>query len=293
VPVKTIELSPTPKFIPSHVGGDRDFAGHGPKVDVSAWLRVVNRTQLWVQVWMRAQETRADWTLAEGVADYLVYEGSNDGVAQISRLISDRFSLATYEDTNHDDDVLNVGGAELVNRFVVTGDTGGDEAGQRTGVTVFFNPVEFEYEATQEPPPIVVRDLPPTPKFVPPHTGRGDRDFGGHGPRVFVSAELSIRNDNELWVRLFMSAVETRSDFTTAEGTTDFMIYRHSAPIANILSDVASSALYEDFNHEDDVITLGGTELVRQFVLTGDTRGNEAGSQSGVVAYFNPVTILE
>lgn len=291
MPTKTIELSQTPKFIPGHTRGDRDFGGNGPQVNVSAWLRVVNTNQLWVQVRMRAQETKSDWTTSEGVADYFLYEGRTDGVARITRLLSDRFSQAEYVDTDHDDDVLDVAAGELVNRFVVTGDTGGNEAGTRTGVIVHFNPVEFEYEEPVEPSPTVVT-VAPTPKFVPPHT-RGDRDFAGHGPRVFVSAELSVRNDNQLWVRMYMRAVETTRDFTTAEGSTNFMIYRHPRPITQIISDVMSSAVYQDFNHEDDIISLGGTELVQQFVLTGDTRGSEAGTRTGVVAFFNPIAFLE
>jgi hypothetical protein len=39
-------VNPTPKFVPSHVGGDCDFGGHGPQVGVSATLSVQNQTDL-------------------------------------------------------------------------------------------------------------------------------------------------------------------------------------------------------------------------------------------------------
>jgi hypothetical protein len=39
----TIQVSATPKFVPSHVGGDRDFGGHGPQVNVSATISVQNQ----------------------------------------------------------------------------------------------------------------------------------------------------------------------------------------------------------------------------------------------------------
>ena len=56
-------------------------------------------------------------------------------------------------------------------------------------------------------------DINPTPFFVPPRVG-GDREFKGHGPRVRVSATLSVRNANELWTTLFMNEKETTRDKT-------------------------------------------------------------------------------
>lgn len=38
VAYKTIQVDPTPKFVPSQVGGDRDFGGHGPQVGVPATI---------------------------------------------------------------------------------------------------------------------------------------------------------------------------------------------------------------------------------------------------------------
>lgn len=49
-------------------------------------------------------------------------------------------------------------------------------------------------------------NLAPTPKFIPPWTGIGDRDFGGNGPRINLFTQIEVRNRNELWARVWMRA---------------------------------------------------------------------------------------
>jgi hypothetical protein len=61
----------------------------------------------------------------------------------IAEIVSSTHSQASYTDTDHADDELTFGADELVARFVCTGDTGGNEAGTRTGVVVHFNPIVF------------------------------------------------------------------------------------------------------------------------------------------------------
>ncbi len=293
MPSKTIEFEATPKFIPSHTRGDRDFQGNGPRVYVSAWLRIVNRNQLWARVYMFAKETRRDWTTVSGSADYHLWNGDNENVVSITRIISDPFSFDRYEDLNHADDHRNLPGYELVGKFVVSGDTHGNEAGIRTGVIVHFNPVEIEYEEFADGDPRkTISDLEPTPKFVPPHVS-GDRDFHGNGPDINVSASISVENDTEIWARVSMDARETRSDYTVARGSTRYLIYRQDKKIIQILSDTHSSHSYRDNNHQNDPRTMSSRELVRQFIVTGDTRGNEAGSRTGVIVEFNPITFLQ
>jgi hypothetical protein len=139
--------------------------------------------------------------------------------------------------------------------------------------------------------------IPDTPKFVPPHLGVGDRDFWGHGPSVRVSCLLAIRNGNQLWANVYMHAVEVCSDSTVdgteAEGIGWYSVYTHNRPITRILSDVYSSTSYVDApnNWQDDVLPMGETELVNQFIATGDTFGPEAGTLTGVIAKFNPVML--
>lgn len=284
----TVDLAPTPKFIPPWTdGGDREFAGHGPRVNVFTWLDVQDRNELWAHVWMRARETESDWTEAEGTADYLVFRDSN--VSDIYRIMSDTISAASYTDDNHADDVLQQSEAELVNNFVCVGDTGGDEAGIRTSVTVHFNPVTLDVERSSTPPGDRTIRVSPTPKFIPQHVA-GDRDFGGHGPRVNVSASIAIRNTREIWATISMNARETQSDWTEVQGSTNFRLYGHDRPILAILSDTFSQQSYIDTDHSDDELPLSPNDLVNKFVCVGDTGGDEAGTRTGVTVHFNPIT---
>lgn len=127
--------------------------------------------------------------------------------------------------------------------------------------------------------------------LIPPHT-RGDRDFGGHGPRIWCNVDVAVRNQREIWAKVQMTARETRPDWTTAQGSDSFRSCTHDRPIRQIVSDQASSVFHEDSDHEEDVIHNGGGELVREFLFVGNTRGSEAGTRTGVVLTFNPIRIL-
>lgn len=138
------------KFVPSHVDGDRDYAGHGPDVSLKASLELFTNssggTTGRIRTAMNAVETVADWTTVNGVrysglfvtpAGYrltkIVDNTGRNVVLQDSK---------AYRDTDHTDDLLSPGYVtsqfftSFVSRYVVTGDTAGDEAGTRTGVTL-------------------------------------------------------------------------------------------------------------------------------------------------------------
>ena len=148
--VKTLDINPTPFFVPPRVGGDREFNGHGPRVEVSATLSVRNANELWASVYMHAKETQHDWTEAEGTAEYLVFRDAQ--VTRINRIMSDVHSFHGYTDTSHATDLLELPAGELARQFECIGDTRGNEAGIRTGVRVHFNPVTVEVET--EPGPV-------------------------------------------------------------------------------------------------------------------------------------------
>lgn len=287
--IKTFDINPTPFFIPPRVGGDREFKGHGPRVQVSATLSVRNTNELWATLAMRAKETTRDWTEVEGSAEYLVFR--NAQFTRINRVMSDTHSFHGYTDTNHETDFLELPAGEFVRQFECVGDTAGLEAGLRTGVRAHFNPVTIEVETIPETS-IKTIQVDSTPKFVPSHVA-GDRDFGGHGPRVEVSASISLQNQTEIWARIRMQAKETRPDWTEVAGSTNFLIYRHDRPIAQLVTPTFSSASYTDSNHDDDELVLGASGLVERFVCTGDTIGPEAGTRTGVVVHFNPITFRE
>jgi hypothetical protein len=144
--VLTVDINPTLFYIPPRVGGDREFKGHGPRVDVSARLSIRNARELWATVYMHAKETQSDWTEVEGTADYLVYK--HPMVTRILRIVSDTYSFSRYVDTDHEVDYLDMPAGELVRQFECVGDTSGEEAGLRTGVRVHFNPIRLEIEPT-------------------------------------------------------------------------------------------------------------------------------------------------
>jgi hypothetical protein len=287
--VKTFDINPTPFFIPPRVGGDREFNGHGPRVEVSATLSVRNSNELWVSLFMHAKETTHDWTEAEGTAEYLVFRDAS--FTRIVRIVSDVHSFHGYTDTNHATDFLELPAGELVRQFECIGDTSGNEAGIRTGVRAHFNPVTIEVE-TGDIPGVRTIEVEPTPRFIPSHVA-ADRDFAGHGPRVEVSAGISLQNQTEIWARIRMQAKETRPNWTEAAGSTNYLLYRHDRPIAQLMTPTYSQASYTDVDHEDDELTLGAGGLVERFICTGDTVGPEAGTRTGVVVRFNPITFRE
>jgi hypothetical protein len=287
--VRTLDINPTPFFVPPRVGGDREFKGHGPRVQVSATLSVRNANELWATVSMHAKETMRDWTEAEGSAEYPVFRDAQ--LTRINRILSDTHSFHSYTDTNHATDFLELPAGELVRQFECIGDTIGTEAGTRTGVRVHFNPISIEVE-TGVDPKVKSIQVEPTPRFIPSHIA-GDRDFGGHGPRVEVSASISVQNQTEIWARVRMQAKETNPNWTESAGSTNFMIYRHDRPIVQLMTPTFSSASYTDVNHADDELTLGAGGLVERFICTGDTVGPEAGTRTGVAVRFNPITFRE
>ncbi len=123
---------------PTHIGGDREFKGHGPDVTVRATLSIRNsNTEVWVNLYLHAKETRSDWTEAEGSWDKKLW--TVDSGFKIKRIESDISSNASYRDTDHDLDRPSVRGGSLVDRFEVMGDTGGNDVGNCTDDDVYLN----------------------------------------------------------------------------------------------------------------------------------------------------------
>lgn len=138
------------KFIPSHTAGDRDYAGHGPDVSLKASLELIvnasGGTTGRVRLAMEAVETVSDSTTASGIR----YSGLfvTDAGYRVERIMDSTGRNVVlqdqkyYRDTDHADDLLGPGYitstyfTSFVSRYVVTGDTAGDEAGTRTGVTL-------------------------------------------------------------------------------------------------------------------------------------------------------------
>jgi hypothetical protein len=129
------------RLCPTHVGGDREFKGHGPKVRTSATLELRNsNTEVWVKMFLNAKETRDDWTEAEGNWDRLLWQVPPGST--ITSINSSMASQASYTDTDHSLDSPAVTGGSLVSRFEVMGDTGGNDVRNCTDDDVYLN-VQF------------------------------------------------------------------------------------------------------------------------------------------------------
>ncbi|MDY6992879.1 MAG: hypothetical protein SVR94_09795 [Pseudomonadota bacterium] len=157
IETRSVPIDPIYEFCPKHVGGDREFKGHGPVVRAKAELKFDEyRNQLYVQLYLHAKETKKDWTEAKGYWNepvkwniplgYKIY-GINDH--------SPRLSTASYEDKGHGIDSPNVLGDGLVSRFDIMGDRKGKDIRVREDtlgncghksvyMDVYFNNVIFD-----------------------------------------------------------------------------------------------------------------------------------------------------
>jgi len=131
-----------------------------------------------------------------------------------------------------------------------------------------------------------------TPFFIPPHVA-GDKEFDGHGPVVFLKVSLSVRSGNQIWTTVTMDAVETKSDWTRAQGTASYLLYTSTSPMVNILGSTSFDHYYIDTNHEFDRFSFSSGNLVKSLLYVGDTYGKEAGTRTGVQVYFHPITFTQ
>jgi len=125
----------------------------------------------------------------------------------------------------------------------------------------------------------------------PPRT-RGDGEFFGNGPHVLAKAELYIK-ENEIWVKLSLTETETRSDWTTFDGTWDEKIW--TAPDGNTIKEIlspqslSSTAEYTDTNDDLDVPTVKPPDgPVRSFEIMGDQFGQDHPFMN---VYFNEISV--
>ncbi len=125
-------------FTPPHTRGDKEYHGNGPEVWAKArWINEGNSVK--VRLWMKAQETKKDWTTAEGTRIETFYTAPPG--YRIEKIIGDEESSAHYVDTDHNEDRHGGGPGGPVKEFVFRGDRKGDDAGSYTGVDVYFNPL--------------------------------------------------------------------------------------------------------------------------------------------------------
>jgi hypothetical protein len=127
-----------PLFVPAHVGGDTDFYGHGPDVEVSVELSIKAKNQLWARLSMEARETKADWTEVRGAVNRMIYQHDRP----IESIVSGTRSTLRRRLSGHGPHVIEpTSDSDPVARYTLIGDTDGHEAGTKTGVSVILRPV--------------------------------------------------------------------------------------------------------------------------------------------------------
>jgi hypothetical protein len=130
--------------------------------------------------------------------------------------------------------------------------------------------------------------------YVPPFSDGGDEDFASHGPDVIIGVHFKFQNDGA-FVQIYMRAGEICSDWTAAEGWSDWQkFYQPPAgwTISQCFSDLnfADFIKYRDDDTSDDVFTLPPLGIFR---IVGDTDGDEAGTDTSVRIDFEYKLTLE
>jgi len=128
--------------------------------------------------------------------------------------------------------------------------------------------------------------------YTPPHT-YADQDYDGNGPAVTASVNIHNRGDS-LVAEYYMKAQETKSDWTTAEGYHEEIIYK-ATPGYKIVYHYPTYTIYSytDTDHEDDWFAVGNG-AAREFIFIGDTdEDDEAGSTTSVTVKFNKILVKE
>lgn len=124
------EFIPFPIYniCPIHIGGDREFSSHGPKVTIRCEASIVNDRKIYVSVYFHVIETKSDWTEGLFEGNFEIYNAPNG--KKINQITSSIRSHAYYIDDNHGSDYPNITEGNLVQSFQSIGDTSGNDLGQ-------------------------------------------------------------------------------------------------------------------------------------------------------------------
>lgn len=146
---REVSFTPSPiTFTPTnHTQGDEEFSGHGPQVEGHVSLSTTNfaspgaANHAKVTVYMKAQETKPNWTTVSGTGEFDIYSFP-PGFRILQRISpSATRSEYSYTDTDHEKDSLFPGQGPA-RKVVVVGDVKGKDVG-RSRVEVHFNELRF------------------------------------------------------------------------------------------------------------------------------------------------------
>ena len=135
----TFLLPDITRFQPPRVGGDDEFDGHGPRIQIQTDV-IADGTILRPYVNAIFEETRSDFTTFAGILD-----GGSIDVSQrypgfvIDAILSDNQDiLETIDVSLHSDQEISLDSNELVRKYNIRGDRGGND---QPSVDLSFNPV--------------------------------------------------------------------------------------------------------------------------------------------------------
>lgn len=110
----------------------------------------------------------------------------------------------------------------------------------------------------------------------------GDGEFDGHGPIVHVSVQLRIVDNKEVWMKVWATFDETKDNWT--KGLVDRDVKLFSVPdgytLLKIISKNETTHDYTSNNKQLTSFEKGNSELVRTFMIRGDTDGDDLPSTS-------------
>ena len=138
-----IDIPPVNQYRPPHVGGDREFKGHGPDVRVSAHLEIEDAMRIISTVEMSATETQSDWTTFQGTARrQTVFDCAQTHPGwRIRRIVGSSASTLAFRDHDHAVNRHGPTTGNLVQLFEVMGDSRGSD---EPWVSVTYNRVSVE-----------------------------------------------------------------------------------------------------------------------------------------------------
>lgn len=143
-PCKVQTITKTPEltsWMPPHTRGDAEFDGNGPSVHLDVYIRK-SAEAVYADIFMRAEETDSDWTMADGWTSIVLYEPP-PGYEVVGVSPNTEFHHQ-YTDTNHDNDKFPIGSGTVAS-LEYTGDTDSDdEAGKITKVHIRWSQFQFQ-----------------------------------------------------------------------------------------------------------------------------------------------------
>ncbi|NOK16691.1 hypothetical protein [Corallococcus carmarthensis] len=151
----TINDFPLSFYVPPKTGGDADFAGHGPLMQMNFELEVRSGNQLWVGMFIWGTEVGGT-TKVQGGQWYHIATTATPIVSVTPSpcpiadygVFGPEFNFE-YTDTGHSQDAWGFpqlpSNTRIVQTLTCVGDTSGDEAGTKTGCSAILHDLTLTF----------------------------------------------------------------------------------------------------------------------------------------------------